>query len=144
MLKKSHWNKIIDRGYKKRKRNCSSLNLFSSHGNLLQHFSILISLYLSLKLASWSLVLPISIQPLPFSWKSAMAAVREYTVKRFWSKLFVILESLESLIPMRFTRNCDVIMVVNQKKVVIFNLYKNTQSCSKKENIHKSSWKCQA
>ena len=73
-----------------------------------------------------------------------MAAMREDTVKKFWSKLFVISELLESLIPMYFTRNGDVTMVVNQKKLVIFNLYEITQSCLKKENIQRSSWKCQA
>ena len=73
-----------------------------------------------------------------------MAAMREDMVKKFWSKLIVISESFESLIPMCFTRNGDIIMVINQKKLVIFNLYEITQSWLKKENIQRSSWKCQA
>lgn len=78
-----------------------------------------------------------------------MAEVKEDMVKKFWSKLFFFFLSFkkkkkkESLIPMCFTRNGDIIMVVNQKKLVIFNLYEITQSWLKKENIQ-SSWKCQA
>ena len=68
-----------------------------------------------------------------------MVTMREYVVKKFWSKLFVISESLESLIPMSLTRNGDVIMVVNQKKLVIFNRKENTQSSTKKENIQRSA-----
>ena len=73
-----------------------------------------------------------------------MVMMRGYVIKKFWSKLFVISELLESLIPMYFTRNGDVIMVVNQKKLAIFNLKENTQSSTKKENIQKSTWKYEA
>ncbi len=54
-------------------------------------------------------------------------AMREYGVKESWSKLFVISQSFGSLIPMCFTRNGDVTMVVNGRKLIIFNLKENTQ-----------------
>ena len=40
-------------------------------------------------------------------------------VKKFWSKLFVISESFESLIPMCFTRNGAVIMGENERNLCL-------------------------
>ena len=54
-------------------------------------------------------------------------AMKEYGVKESWTKLFVTSESFRSLIPICFTRNGDVIMEVDQEKLVIFNLKENTQ-----------------
>ena len=59
-------------------------------------------------------------------------------VKKFWSKLFVISESFESLILMCFTRNGDVIMGVNERNLFLI-LKKILKSSSEKESIQRSA-----
>jgi F-box interacting protein len=55
-------------------------------------------------------------------------SMREYGVKESWTKLFVLTQPYISLRPLCFTRNYDeVIMHVNDNKLVMFNLKGNTK-----------------
>ena len=61
--------------------------------------------------------------------------MKKYGVEESWEKLFVIPYFEERLRPLCFTKNGDVLMEVNRKKIVIYNLLNNSYKRTVISNI---------